>query len=62
MEPSVFSGNMFEYTLWIQSFEALIEQRVENSRERLFYLGKYTQGEAREAIQSYLGLEDPRAK
>ena len=56
MEPEVFTGDMMKFPMWINSFEALIEKKTELASERLFFLGKYTAGNARSCIQGYLTL------
>ena len=57
----LFTGNPLRYPNWIKSFETLIERKTKNPSERLYYLGKYTTGEAKEAISGLLALEDTEA-
>ena len=47
-EPEVFTGNPQRYPSWIKSFETFIERKTRNPSERLYYLSKYTTGEARQ--------------
>ncbi|XP_070565729.1 uncharacterized protein [Ptychodera flava] len=56
-EPDVFSGSVYDYPMWIDSFDALIERKTSIAADRLFYLDKYTSGEPKEAIR-YLLLQD----
>lgn len=60
-EPELFTGNPLRYPNWIKSFETLIERKTKNPSERLYYIGKYTTGEAKEAISGLLALEDTEA-
>lgn len=60
-EPELFTGNPLRYPNWIKSFETLIERKTKNPSERLYYLGKYTTGEAKESISGLLALEDTEA-
>jgi hypothetical protein len=61
MEPEVFCGDRMKYPLWWKSFEALIERATACESDRLFFLGKYTSGVAKEAIQSFLMSNDQDA-
>ena len=60
-EPEVFTGNPLRYPNWIKSFETLIERKTQNPSKRLYYLGKYTAGEAKEAISALLALDNTDA-
>ena len=60
-EPEVFTGNPLRYPNWIKSFETFIERKTQNPSERLYYLGKYTTGEAKEAISGLLALDNTGA-
>ena len=53
LEPETFSGNLIDFPLWLKSFEALIEKNTTSSSERLYFLSKYTAGEAKETIKGY---------
>ena len=59
MEPEVFDGDIMKYPIWLKSFEALIERHTKSSQDRLYYLSKYTSGEAKTAISGYLTLDSP---
>ena len=50
-EPSVFSGDVMTFPVWIRSFEALVERTHHDPGDRLYYLGLYTSGLAHEAIK-----------
>nr|XP_006822330.1 PREDICTED: uncharacterized protein LOC102807587 [Saccoglossus kowalevskii] len=60
-EPDVFSGNVYDYPAWITSFQTLVEQRKPLSADRLYYLGKYTTGEAKDVIKGLLTLSSEKA-
>lgn len=48
----VFEGNPTEYNNFIRAFENIIEAKVTNSSERLYYLEQFTAGQARELVKS----------
>ena len=53
-QPQIFSGNPEGYPMWKASFATLIERRdlALSGEQKMFYLQKYTAGEAFEAIKS----------
>ena len=53
-EPPVFYGDAREFPAFMTAFESLIESKVEDSCERLYFLGQYTLGKAKEVINSCL--------
>ena len=60
LEPDVFHGDVSKFEVWLKAFETYIENKTTSSVERLHYLGKYTAGEAKNAILGFiqLGSED----
>ena len=60
-EPEVFSGDLLQYPVWLKSFETIIERQTDKVSQRLYYLGKYTAGEPKEAISGLLLLETAEA-
>jgi hypothetical protein len=54
MEPEVYTGDLLKFSVWWRAFETLIEGATDCDRDRLFFLGKYTSGAAKEAIQCFL--------
>lgn len=60
-EPEIFSGDLLHYPVWLKSFETIIEGQTEKVSQRLYYLGKYTTGEPKEAISGLLLLETEEA-
>ena len=60
-QPPVFTGNYFDYPYFITAFESLIESRVEDPQQRLYYLGQFMNGEAREVIKGLVTLNSPEA-
>lgn len=60
-EPGTFRGDLLQYPFWAKSFKTIIEDQTYKSAHRLFYLGKYMAGEAREAINGFLSLKTPQA-
>ena len=57
-EPEVFNGNPLRYPNWVKSFETFIERKTKDPSERLYYLGKYTAGAAKEAVSGLLPLDN----
>ena len=53
-EPLIFYGDAMEFPAFMTAFESLIESKVEDSCERLYFLGQYTSGKAKEVINSCL--------
>ena len=49
-EPPVFYGDAMEFPSFMTAFECLIKSKVEDSCERLYFLGQYTSGKAKEVI------------
>ena len=58
-QPPVFSGNHFDYAAFISAFESLIECRVSDPKQRLYYLNQFTSGDAKESIQGFINLDSP---
>ena len=58
-QPPVFSGDHFDYATFISAFESLIECRVSDSKQRLYYLSQFTSGDAKESIQGLITLNSP---
>ena len=56
-EPETFRGDLLQYPFWLKSFQTIIEGQTDKPSQRLYYLGKYTAGEAKEAICGFLSLE-----
>ena len=57
-KPPTFSGDVMAYPAFITAFETLIESKVENSMERLYYLDQYMNGKAKELIKGCLQRKD----
>ena len=57
-KPATFSGDVMAYPAFITAFETLIESKVENSMERLYYLDQDTSGKAKELIKGCLQMRD----
>ena len=52
-EQKVFRGDLQHFPKWLKSFETIIESQTVKVEERLYYLGCYTAGDAKEAIKGY---------
>ncbi|XP_064640944.1 uncharacterized protein LOC135495877 [Lineus longissimus] len=55
-EPEVFKGDIFSYPSWKNSFNVLVEGRYPSAMDRLYYLGRYTAGDAKRCIKGLLDL------
>ena len=55
-EPPTFSGNYFDYPIFMRAFETIIETRVSADKERLYFLNKYTTGKANDVIKGFVTL------
>lgn len=55
-EPPTFSGNYFDYPIFMRAFETIIETRVSADKERLYFLNKYTTGKAKDVIKGFVTL------
>ena len=53
-EPPVFYDDAMEFPAFMTAFESLIESKVEDICERLYFLGQYTSGKAKEVINGCL--------
>ncbi|XP_063592525.1 uncharacterized protein LOC134769716 [Penaeus indicus] len=60
-EPEVFKGDILQYSMWVKSFDTLIESKTKVAAERMYYLSKYTDGEAKEVISGLLLLDSTEA-
>ncbi|XP_063870070.1 uncharacterized protein LOC135105641 [Scylla paramamosain] len=60
-EPDIFKGNMFEYPEWIISIVTQVECKYPKATDKLYYLGKYTSGEAKMCIKTLLSLNTVEA-
>jgi hypothetical protein len=61
LQPPVFSGNYFDYPYFVSAFDSLIEAKVDDLKQRLYYLNQFTSGEAREMIKVLVTLNSPGA-
>ena len=59
-EPTTFSGDVMPYPAscpaFIAAFETLIESKVDNSSECLYFLDQYTSGKAKELTKGCLQM------
>ena len=53
-EPEIFRGDLLHFPRWIKSFETIIQSLTKRAMDRLFYLGRYTVGEPKDAIAGYI--------
>ncbi len=60
-EPFVFFGDPLKFIEWSTTFKALIERQCLNPADRLFYLQKYIDGEARSILEGSFYRKDEQA-
>ena len=56
-QPPTFSGDVMSYPAFIAAFETLIESKVDNSSELLYFLNQYISGKAKELIRGCLQMK-----
>ena len=56
-KPPMFYGDAMEYSTFMNAFETLIECKVNNSLERLYFLDQYTSGKAKEVIKGCIQMK-----
>ena len=56
-KPLTFSGDDMSCPAFITAFETLIESKVDDSNERLYFLDQYTSGKAKELIKGCLQMK-----
>ena len=61
LEPESFKGDLLQFPEWIKSFESLIENSTESTTQRLYFLSKYTDGDARDCIKGFLVQDNENA-
>ena len=59
IEPDIFSGDPLHFPSWIKAFDSLVEDASLTDKDKLFYLSKYTAGEAKRSISGFLTLDGP---
>ena len=57
----MFYRNSMEFPAITTAFESLIESKVEDSCEKLYFLGQYTSGKAKEVINGCLQRKPERS-
>ena len=60
-EPETFNGDLFHYPTWKRSFDTIVERQTDSPSQCLYYLGRDTTGEAKEAIRGLLALDSEHA-
>jgi len=55
-EPPTFSGNYFDYPIFMRAFETIIEACVFVNKEQLYFLSKCTTGKVNDIIKSFVTL------
>ncbi|XP_060753769.1 uncharacterized protein LOC132864368 [Neoarius graeffei] len=56
----VFKGDPMEYHLFMRAFEHCIENKTENSKDRLYYLEQHTCGQPNDLVRSCLHMDPER--
>ena len=56
----MFYGDAVEFPVFMTAFESLIESKVEDACERLYFLGQCTSGKAKEVINDCIQRKSER--
>ena len=60
-EPPTFNGNVFDYPAFITAFDSIICDNVSTDKDRLYFLNKYTVGQANEVVKGFLAVNSNNA-
>ena len=60
-EPPTFSGNVFDYAAFITAFDSIICNNILTDKDRLYFLNKYTIGQANEVVKGFLAVNSDNA-
>jgi hypothetical protein len=60
-EPPTFSGNVFDYPAFITAFDSIICDNVLSDKDSLYFLNKYTVGQANEVVKGSLAVNSDNA-
>ena len=60
-EPPTFNGNVFDYPAFITAFDSIICHNVSTDKDRLYFLNKYTVGQANEVVKGFLAVNSSNA-
>ena len=60
-EPPTFNGNVFDYPAFITAFDSIICDNVLTDKDRLYFLNKYTVGQANEVVKGFLAVNSNNA-
>lgn len=58
----MFYGEVMEFPSFMTAFETLIEAKVDDSCENLYFLGQYISDKVKEVIHSCLNEKDAKKK
>ena len=56
IDIDIFSGNPMDFYYLMAVFSEIVEKKVDDPRERLTWLIKYTAGDAKEMVKNYIQL------
>lgn len=60
LDIPIFKGDPMEYKLFLRAFEHGIEDRTESSKDRIYFLEQYTNGQPRELVRSCIHMDPER--
>lgn len=60
-EPGIFTGEIMQYPSWKTAFSILIDRKNIPEAEKVYYLSKYLDGPAKQAVSGYLHLPTEEA-
>ena len=53
-EPDIFWGDLLQFPNWLKAFETIVKGQTTSPGQHLYYLGRFTAGEAKEAINGFI--------
>ena len=56
-EITAFSGDPLQYQPFIKAFEHCIESKTDSNQDRLYFLERFTSGQAKDLVESCMYLE-----
>ena len=60
-EPPTFHGDVFDYPSFTTAFYSIISNNVLTDKDRLYFLNKYTSGQANNVVKGFLVVNSDNA-
>ena len=59
-EPPVFNGSYFDYPTFIAAFDAMIDEKVDSEKDKLYFLSKYINSKGQEVVKGFSTWDSER--